>query len=142
MPRGEHLSEREVGQIEAYKTAGFSERQIARRIGRSKTAVHQCLARNGESRIEKRSGRPGKLSPKDKRRILRAASNSTISTRQIQENLHLQVHRETVRRVLVESSNLIHCRMQSAPALKPVHKEKRLEFARQNMRTEWNRVSF
>lgn len=140
MPRGEHLSSFEKGQIDAFKAIGFSERKIAERIVRSKTAVHNYLSAPAIHGSKNRSGRPPKLSARDKRRIIRMASNSTVSTRIIRDNLNLQVHPDTVRRVLVKSPYLVHCRMRSAPALKDIHKQKRLTFARNNMRTDWKSV--
>jgi transposase len=85
MPRGVILSDTEKGQISALRSTGLSEREIARRVGRSKTVVHQYLANPSNYGVKKRSGRPSTLTARDKRRIVNAASNSTASLRQIRD---------------------------------------------------------
>ncbi len=91
MPRGFHLSEKEKGQIEAFKSIGLSERCIAKKFNRSKTAIHQFVSKSADFKTKKRSGRPPKLS---KTNILRLASNSTIPTQQIRDTMELPVHRK------------------------------------------------
>ena len=78
---------------------------------------------------------------RQKRQIINLSSNSTISTLAIKNELDLPVHRETVRRVVNKSAHIVREKMLPAPALKPEHIQKRLEFARNNMGTIWRQVS-
>ena len=116
-------------------------RQIANEINRSVNVIHSFLKNPEEYGTAKRIDRPTKLSPRDIRRIINVASNSTKSTLEIRNECELSVHRETVRRVLAKISVIVHTRLMKAPALKPIHKLKRLDFARKNMDTNWKYVS-
>ena len=107
MPRGKSLSEQEKGQIIAYQSTGMTNRQIATKISRCHVVVNNFL-KNSESYGTKKCGGPKpKLKPRDKRRIVAAASNSTISCRSIKENLDLNVSPETVRRVINSSGVIV-----------------------------------
>ena len=68
MGSGRDLSDEEMGQIKAFRSVGMSERQIAARIGRSKTVVYNFLA-SPENYASKRKGskigRPRALSERD-----------------------------------------------------------------------------
>jgi IS30 family transposase len=141
MPRGSHLTEREKGLIQAYHECGWSQRQIANTINRSQKVVQHFLANPVAYGTQRRSGRPSKLTPRDRRRIINAASNSTLSTRQILDELGLNVHRETVRRAIRKEPYIQFSKMIGCPALKDEHKARRLEFARRNMNTNWKKVS-
>lgn len=142
MPRGKTLTEKEKGAIEAYWKSGESMRAIARKINRSHHVVQNFLANPAEYGTKKHPGRPSKLSPRDKRKIIATASNTTKSLTQIRNDCNLNVSRETIRRVLKNSPNIVRSKMLTAPLLTPFHKEKRLEFARLNMNRQWNMVSY
>jgi transposase len=141
MPRGTELTEFEKGQIQAYNDAGKSNREIARLLRRSEFVVRNFLKNPEAYGTRKRSGRPSKVSERDKRRIYRAASNSTASSSKIKRDLGLNVHPKTIRRVISKNPNLVRRKMKRAPALKEVHKRQRLEFARRNMNKDWSKVS-
>ena len=120
---------------------GFSNCYIAEQIGRSPNVVSNFLRNPVDYGTAKSSGRPPKLNTRDKRRIFRRASNSVSSSATIQRELNLNVTPMTVRNVINSSPNIVRARMRKAPALTDVHKERRLQFARVNMRTDWTKVS-
>ena len=83
MPKGSKLTNFEKGQISALYSQNFSLRRIATEIGRSDKVVRNYLDDPDGYGTCKSSGRPAMLSPRDKRRIVNAASNSTVSSVQI-----------------------------------------------------------
>uniref|UniRef100_A0A914Q3Z0 Transposase n=1 Tax=Panagrolaimus davidi TaxID=227884 RepID=A0A914Q3Z0_9BILA len=143
MPRGKQLSDYEKGQIQALFAEKISVRGIAKRIGRSHYVVLNYLKnRRGYGSKNHKRGRKSKLNNRQKRQIVECASNSTKSTLEIRNELGLDVHRETVRRIIINSGRIVRAKMLPAPALKPKHIEKRLIFARKNMDTSWNTIIF
>lgn len=140
MPSGFKLSEFEKGQITAHRANGAKLRDIARLVGRSLKVVWSYLRNPEEYGTTKHTGRPSKLSGRDKRRIYRAASNSTATCIKIKSDLDLTVSPETIRRTISKNPNLVRRKMKKAPALKEVHKRRRLEWARQNMNHDWSKV--
>ena len=76
MARGRKLSDIEKGQITAYKLDGKSNRQIATLLGRSPTLIDNYVKDSAGYGTRKSTGRPSKVSERDKRRIYREASKS------------------------------------------------------------------
>jgi IS30 family transposase len=142
MPKGKVLTEREKGQIEAFHQEKVGIREIARRIGRSHQVVMNFLANPKGYGKTKRKPRKSKLSDRDRREIVRMASNTSKSLAQIKQNLKLDVSRETIRQVLVKSPYIKRAKKMRAPNLTPSHIEKRLVFAKTNMNRQWDLVSF
>ena len=83
MPRGKSLSEQKKGQIIAYQSTGMTNKQIATKISRCHVVVNNFLKNPESYGTKKCGGHKPKLKPRDKRRIVAAASNSTISCRSI-----------------------------------------------------------
>ena len=107
MPRGKPLSEIEKGQIMAYHETGMTNRSIATRISRSHDLINNFL-KNPENYGKNRRGGPKpKLTPRDKRRILAAASNTTSSCRKIKEDLDLDVSTSSIRRAINSSGVIV-----------------------------------
>ena len=87
----------------------------------------------------KRKPKKSKVSGCEKRRIVRLASNSSKSLKTIKTE-GLNVCKETIRKVLKDSQHIVRSKMNKAPNLKPVYKQKRVEFARENMASDWEQV--
>ena len=92
----------------------------------------------------KRTGRPKKLTARDKARLGRAASNSTKSARRLKDELELNVSLRTVQYALSKNPNLHYVKMKCKPPLTPVHRARRLDFcnARIEWDEEWKRILF
>jgi len=133
MPKGIELNDNEKGQIIAFKKTGLSNRQIARRLGRSKTVVWNFLKKGDAYGEHKRSGRPSKLNKRLKRRILNDVTNKTKGCRTVRAELAPNVSHQTVWRAIKESPNLVRQRMKKFPCLKQCHKEARIAFAEQHV---------
>ena len=140
MPRGKQLSEYEKGQIDAFKAAGLSNRQIAEKIKRSPRVVNNYRSNPLNYGTRKRSGRPEKLKQQEKKRIINAASNSTKYSTEIKRELNLPVTPRTVRNVIKRSGVIVRAKMKPAPALTDAHKAKRLDFCRKNLQMDWSKV--
>lgn len=142
MPRGTSLTNLEKGKILAFKEENVGFREIARRIGRSHRVVQNFLKNPDGYGQVKRPGRKRKIDQRGVSRILRAASNSSKSLKDLKDLAGTSVSRSTVWRVLNRSENIQHAKMKSAPRLEERHKEARVEFARKNMDRNWHTVSF
>ncbi|XGW19025.1 hypothetical protein V3C99_003105, partial [Haemonchus contortus] len=115
MGRGSLLSDFEKGQILAKKEQGLSNRRIARDLGRSHTVVDNFIKNPEEYGTRRSAGRPSLLSDRDKRRILREASNSTKSCMEIRSSLNLNASKDTVWRVIRKSQFIVKRKMRKAP---------------------------
>lgn len=144
MGRGKHLSEFELGQINALKGEGYSERDIAMKINRSKTAVHNYLDNPEGYGKAPRSGRPKSLSERDSRHALRLLSNQVTSCSAVKRELGFECHRSTLYRAARQAENLEFTKGIGKPPLTSEHKEKRLEFARNHVDygDKWFNVMF
>ena len=97
MPKGKVLTDIEKGQILAYHREKVLNREIARRLKRSDHVIRNFLKNPTDYETIKRKPKKSKVSGREKRRIVRRASNS-------------------------------------------VHKQKRMEFARENMARDGEQV--
>ena len=96
MLKGKLLNSTEKGIITRLKCEGNSNRNIAKTIGRSRTIVDNFIKGNQKKKI----GRPKKLSEREKRSILRVASNAALSYNQIKSKSGVNCNRSTVRRII------------------------------------------
>jgi len=143
MPRGTELSNFEKGQIRAFQETGLSNRVIATRLGRSPTVVDNFVKKGDGYGKKKRSGRRPKLSGRDKRLIVRTASNSTKGARQIRTECAPNISKNTVRRVIKSSPHLTRQKLKVNPKLKPEHEVERMNFAKEHViwTHNWNTVN-
>jgi transposase len=142
MPRGPALTEYEIGQIDLLNQQGLSNRSIATKIKRSPRVVNNYLSNPVEYNKKKRSGRKSKLSARDRRGIIKKASNSSISCKKIIDDLCLKVSRWTINRALQDSEIFTSQKKKSSPALTEAHKQYRLEWSREHMtwNLEWQKM--
>ena len=70
MAKGSKLSEFEKGEITALKRVGYSQREISKALGCRKTVICDSLKNPNKNGTRKPTGRPEKLSPQFKRRIV------------------------------------------------------------------------
>lgn len=144
MPRGSHLSSEEQAQISAYLDCGKSYRQISVLLGRSVNVVSRYAKDPNGYGPSHRSGRPRKLSARDDRSILRAASNSVISLKKISTDLNLGVVKSTVLNSLKRSGVIVRRKKRTVPNLCRRHYTARLAFARIHITnaTDFKKVAF
>lgn len=142
MPLGFLLSVSEKEDIIKLSNNGWSHRKIAKEICRSKTAITNFLKEKVDLKEKKRYGPKEKLNNRDKRRILREASNKVISCRKIAANLNLDISRWTVNRAIKKSGIIKYLKKKTSPPLTDEHKRMRLKWARDHMtwNEEWQKV--
>ena len=141
MGGGKTLTVEERSKISAFHEVGLSLKEIARRIGRTRCVVRSFL-KDPENYGFRARGRPkSKVSERDRRRIVNAASNTSVSCKKLVSSLQLTVSKTTVWRTLRASPVLVRAKMQPAPRLKKHHIEARVRFGRENMSRDWSTVS-
>ena len=147
MPRKKPPTFEERGKILAFKETGLSNRAIAKKINRSHSVVDNFIRLKENYNKKKSTGRPEKLSNRDKRIILRNASNSALSVRNIMDESAIDRTKtsvRTVQRFLKKSPNIKRKKMQKKPPLTKRHQQQRLNFAQEKMSwvNEWKSVIF
>lgn len=144
MGSGKRLSREEIERIKTLKEEGYSNRQIALRLGRSPRVINNLLKDIENYGRKPIPGRPRATTERERSRILRTASNSSMTAREIGTEVGVNASLRTVQRILKRSPVLQRRRLKKKPLLLPRHKEKRLEFARAHMawKDEWNQVIF
>lgn len=144
MGRGKTLTEAETAKIDILIEMSWSHRQIAKKINRSHQVVSNYV-RNRENYGKNRAGRLKCVtSDRERRRILKEASKSVLSARQIKEKLGVGGSLRTIQRVIKRAPHLQRKKLKRKPALKEHHKTARLAFAEKhvNWTTQWNNVVF
>lgn len=133
--------------IRLHETERLSERQIARRLELPNSTVHYWLAKEYAPPREgvTRRGRPRVTTPDEDSTIhLLSLSQPFSSAVYLRDEITPTVSADTVRRRLKERGIL--CRIPARkPFLKPVHIEKRLQFARHHQFwgvDDWARIVF
>lgn len=144
MGRGNSLSEREVGTILAFHDTGLSEREIVRRTGRSKTAVHNCIQK---AKMQPRNvplGRRSVVSEVARRRVLRAASNDCRTSIKIKADLNLPFSARTVRRIIQSSDVIVRRKKSRKPILNDRQKQRRVAWAEAHLHwdLQWRKIVF
>ena len=80
MPKGTKLSEFEKGEITALKRVGKSKKKISKALGNRKIIICKYLKSPNKYGTRKPTGRPEKLSPQFKWRIVHEVKKKTLST--------------------------------------------------------------
>lgn len=140
MPRGTTLSHEERGKILAYNELRYSTSVIARKINRSRCVVQNFLKNPDNYNTCKRTGRKLLLSARERRSILRKASNSSASCSTLAASVRKKVSKSTIWRTLQQCKHLKLSKMKKEPRLLPRHKVARLTFAENHLSTDWRLV--
>ena len=117
MGRGNSLTDHEKGMIDASKKDGHSQREITKKINRSRWTVNNYI-KNKNKTPKKIPGRSEKLSPRNKRAIIRDVRKSGKSVFQIQLPGDINVSRWTIWRTLKHCPNVEYSKGQKAPTWK------------------------
>ena len=131
MAKETKLSEFEKGEITALKRVGKSQKEISKVLKRSKTVICNCLKSPNKYGTRKPSGRPEKLSPHFKRRILREVKTKISSTSKILKSLVDSPCSTRTIRWRLNNEKIKHKQRIHRPRLTMKHKEKRMKYVRQ-----------
>lgn len=145
------VSERELI-INLHVKQRMSYSEISKQISRSRSTIQRTIDRfrnSGQVESKARSGRPSKLSVRDKRVIKRMVDQNHFTTaRMISSELethhNTKVHPETVRRTIVRNG-FKSCTPRKKPLVNKVNRQKRLAFAKEYVNKPpefWHRVIF
>ena len=129
MTGGKTFSDKEMGQIQAFKQANYSIREIGKELNRSKNVVWNYLKAPEEYRTKNNHGRPKKLTIRQQRLLVRKASTGKFSANQIRNELDLKICKSTVLSYLRANGILLYEKRLMIPALKNHHKLARVEWA-------------
>ena len=140
MPRSTRLSTSEQAQIDVMRDLQWSIRQMSLKLNRSRDCIARYVRDPLAYNAKKSTGRPKKLNDRDRRSILRLASNTAKTANEMKEELGLRVSKSTIIRVINESPHIVREKMKKATRLTQGHKDARLRFARTNMQTDWKTV--
>ncbi|PSN44695.1 hypothetical protein C0J52_11820 [Blattella germanica] len=90
----------EQGQVKTYKEEGYSSREIARRLSRSPCMINNFLKLGNNYGVKKSTGRPLKLTPRQKRQVIRTLSADGSSLGQLARDPTINVHKSTLSRLV------------------------------------------
>jgi len=135
MGRGKALTAYEKGQIDAYHASGRSNREIAKLLSRSLNVINNYVKDPNSYGTAKSPGRPWKVKPRLIREITCWMSNKSVSLRKAGNMLSKKVSKDTVHRVVKNSVNLAHVKLNRSPAFNDHHRLARRGLAVKNMTT-------
>lgn len=138
------LSLVEQGKIYAFKKCGKSNREIGKLLNRSHNVVNNFLRLRNAYGSKKSSGRPSKVTPRQRRTIVKELKSGNMSLSSLARQQNPPISKSTVHRVVKKFGNLVYLKRKAAPKLTKKHKEKRLKFAQEVMswKEDWHRVIF
>ena len=150
MPKVSEITPKKRAVCVALQKEGLSCREIARRVGISKSSVDravQLMKETGQYSSRKRSGRPRVTTSRDDSAIKRAVTkNPFISSEEIRAQLpNTAVSSRTIRRRLLVDFKLPSRRAARKPMLTEVQRKKRLVFCRKYKNwteRQWQNVMF
>jgi transposase len=130
------IGERITYDIKSLLAQGLSTREIATKVGVSKTTVQKVRSQNPSMELVPKFGRPKKLSRQDVRYCVRAITSGKVETatnaaKLLKESLYMDVSRLTVARALKEQG-LDSAEKQAKPKLSRKNVKARLEFAQRH----------
>lgn len=144
MVRKKRLSSEEIGKIMAYRDLGLNYTQIGHRINRSRDVIRDYLKNPEDYGKKKSPGRPRVFDERQERQILRSVTqNNRTSVKKICADNQISLkHVRTVQRIFQKSEYFGWKKVERKPALTPLHKRARLEFATNNLDRNWSKVVF
>lgn len=134
MPRGTKLDATEMKLIEQLHKDGQSISAIARTLKRSRKVIRNYLQKPAQYKRKNPGGRLAAVTDREKRAILRMASNSLTTAREIAEAAGVRTHVRNVQRILHNAEHLRRHKLKRKPPLTQRHKNAHLAFATAHVR--------
>ena len=144
MGRGKKLSKEEIQTILQLRNQKLSISKIAKCMNRSRKVIYNLFKNVKNYGTKKSSGRPRAISAREKRAILRAASNSCLTSREIARKAGVATNARNVRRILQRCEHIRRLKLKQKPALQTRHREHRVRFAKEHIhwKKKWRRIVF
>ncbi|KAF0710331.1 hypothetical protein AaE_012585 [Aphanomyces astaci] len=142
MGRASQLTEHEQGSALAFQQAGWSVKRTAATLGRSRNVIASFL-QSPDNYGKKYKGRQSsKVTDRARRQIIKHASTTGCSARQLQLHLPMDASLRTYQRILHRAEFLQYTKRQHTPKLQQRHKNDRLSYAETNLTntTVWEDV--
>lgn len=138
------LTDLEIGRIQELVASGHSVSAIARRLNRSRTAISNYLKDPDGYGSKYRGGRPSAMTPREKRRVVKMASNQITSATRIKTTANLTASTRTITRFLGSTDILKYAKLNKAPRITKNHEKERAKWAEQmvDFGDKWNTVIF
>ena len=108
MSIGKRLTKKEQGKIEALMSENFTVREIAAKIKRSATVVHNYLKLKKEYGLKGNRGRKKVISKLLKKKIINFACKKLMSSAKIKSKLQLDISVRTIQRTLSSSPSVVY----------------------------------
>ena len=131
MGKRKPLTDFEKGKIVALKESGRSNREIANNIARSPSVIDNFIKKGENYGKKGKQGRPNSLTDRNKKQLIKFASNKKVSCAKLKSDLNFNVSIETIRKSLHQTKNLTFVKMNKKPKLTESHKKIRLEWSRE-----------
>jgi hypothetical protein len=144
MGRGPELSDFIKGVIIGLKKCGKSVRGISKELNIPKSTIHSILTKKGGPANKKRSGRPSKLSDRDRRNVFKQAKKGNLNCSEIVKTLQLPVSPGTISKLLKDSTEFIYKKRKPTPVLTDQHKKTRLYWSEEktSWKEQWKSIIF
>lgn len=144
MSRGIPLTRAEKSTISLQKRQGWTVAEICGKLKRSSTVVRNFLKDPQGYGTKKGGGRRSKLTPNDKRLIIRKAKTGLYSASEIKKLTKVNVTTRTIQYLLQACPELAYMKKRKGPKITKVHAEMRKKFAEKQLldSNTWNKVIF
>lgn len=123
--------------------AGMNKSEISRFLKRSRTSIRNYLTLKDKYGLVNKVGSPKKINRYKSNILLDTVKKEQSFIKSIAK-LNLGCSKSTVSRAISAKKRLVYKKRISRPSLKPIHIEKRIDFARKyiNWKNEWDYVFF
>ena len=146
---GRNLSEKQKGEIEAYTEAGWSQRRIAKAIGKDKKAVYNHQQRMKSPKPPSKMGRKPKLTDRMITSLIRKARTGSYSARELtsiaQNDFEVDIGVRRVQQIISDAPFMKYLKMLKAPRMSPDNKKDRVDWALKYIKKDqkfWSSVIF
>ena len=142
--RAKALDRSEIDRILILSSEKYSVTKIAKLVNRSRKVVRNLLKDPKNYGKKKSTGQPRAITERERRAIIREASNSTKTAREIAAAATVTTRKKNVLHILQQCKHLKHKKLKHRPPLTLRHKEKRLEFVKIDIywKKQWKQVIF
>ena len=133
MGAGKRLTDQEEGQIKAFTEAGWSQRRIARALGRDKKVVFNHQQKMKSPKRNQKLGRKSVLSDRMMRSLIQKSQTRNYSARELTSVAHtefkVQIGVRRMQQIISETPYMKYLKMLKAPRMSLENKENRLNWA-------------